>query len=45
MANTTLRCLSYGESTKKSKERRGPTLGVHFMESQQKGEKKGRNQL
>jgi len=26
------RCPSYGESNKGSKERQGPTLGVHFTE-------------
>ena len=33
------------ELTKRSKERQRPTLGVHFMESQLKGVKKGRDQL
>ena len=28
------------ESTKRSKERQGPTLGVHLIESQLKGERK-----
>ena len=45
------RCPSYRESNKGSKERQGPTLGVcfirgvHLIESQMKGVKKGRDQV
>ena len=39
------RCRSYKESNEGSNERKEPTLGVRFIESQIKGVKKGRDQL
>ena len=39
------RCRSYKESNEGSNERKEPTLGVRFIESQIKGVKKGKRQL